>query len=476
MTGGFRMDTLRNQITSFEAVPSFDAGPDARPLFKERVLWALLLGLFFFLVYLSCNEISALRAPHPSFYWDWELHIPFVPEFILPYMSSDFVFVVAFLVAPRRVDLQKLGLRLGLAIVISAAFFIVMPLQFSFPRPEVSGWPAAWFGALGFDKPYNQFPSLHISLGFLAWLEIRMRVRGAVGWLVSLWFLAIAASTLLVYQHHAIDLIGAAAVTAFLFKAIPPDGQGRVPLRFVTPRHLHLALRYLIAASLAVLAAFHAGFAGAVLFGWVAVSLVSVSCAYGLGVNEILGKTAKGYPPFRLVLFLPYLVGSWLNWKFWRARVPLMSEVVPGVWIGARPAAGDLPRLREAGIRAVIDLAPELPAVPLGNLEYRHMPLLDMTIPDPAVLVGIVSRIDAAARGGGVYIHCALGMSRSVLAVCAWLVASGSTPAEALARIDRVRLRRVRRPYMAIALELYERCRVPRHDDLSAPLGGGKDI
>ena len=46
-----------------------------------------------------------------------------------------------------------------------------MPLQFSFPRPEIVGWPTALFDVLSLDQPYNQFPSLHVSLGVIAWPE-----------------------------------------------------------------------------------------------------------------------------------------------------------------------------------------------------------------------------------------------------------------------------------------------------------------
>ncbi|MBX9634024.1 MAG: hypothetical protein K2X44_03500, partial [Magnetospirillum sp.] len=58
---------------------------------------------------------------------------------------------------------------------------------------------------------------------------------------------------------------------------------------------------------------------------------------------------------------------------------------------------------------------------------------------------------------GDVYLHCALGMSRSVLAACAWLIRHGSDRHQALAILDRARPERVRRPYIEISLDLYER-------------------
>jgi protein-tyrosine phosphatase/membrane-associated phospholipid phosphatase len=435
----------------------FNAASTAPPLFKERFLWAAVLGLFFFLVYGSANEIAAMTAPHPGFFWQWERDIPFVPEFILPYMSSDVVFIIAFMLAPTRQAIQKLALRLGLAIVISALFFIVVPLQFSFVRPEVAGWPSGLFELLSLDKPYNQFPSLHISLGFLAWLEIRLRVKGIVGWLVTIWFLSIGASTLLVYQHHAIDLVGGVAVIAVSFYLIPPTGQGRLGLNFVTPRHLHMALRYLVLASLMIVGAFNFGQVAAIVLGWMGISLMGVSICYTLGLNGFMNKRGGRFPLLSWLLFWPYIIGSRVNWYYWQTRVPLMAEVQPGIWIGANPAASSWPQLQERGIRGVIDLAPELASSVPDELEYHHLPLLDITIPAPELLEEIANRIDSLQIAGGIYIHCALGMSRSVLGVCAWMIKQGASKEEALASVDSSRPERVRRPYITISLDLYER-------------------
>jgi hypothetical protein len=45
-------------------------------------------------------------------------------------------------------------------------FFVLTPLRFSFePKPETHGLAGFLFDALaGFDKPFNQAPSLHIAL------------------------------------------------------------------------------------------------------------------------------------------------------------------------------------------------------------------------------------------------------------------------------------------------------------------------
>jgi protein-tyrosine phosphatase len=443
------------------AAPHFDAAPDARPLLKERLLWAALMGLFFFLAYGSANGIAALTAPHPALFMEWERAIPFLPGFVLPYMSSDILFVAAFLAAGSRDELQRLALRCGLATVLSVAVFMAFPLQVGFEPPAVEGWPAPLFGLLGLDRPYNQFPSLHISLGAVAWHALDRRLTGIARLLLALWFLAIGASTLLVWQHHFIDLPGGLAVAVLVFWLVPETGRTRVPLAFVTLRHLDMALRYLVLAVPAAGLAFASPLL-ALPLGWLALSLTGVAMAYGLGLNGFLGKRRGGYHAVTWIVFWPWLAASWLNWRWWRGRVTPWAELEPGLMLGARPAPADWESLHQAGIESVIDLAPELPSRPPAGLAYDHMPLLDIAIPAPAALDEIARRIEERRGRGGVYIHCALGMSRSVMAAAAWMIRNGMTGDQALAAIDRVRPERVRRPYIRIALLLYENWRAAR--------------
>lgn len=439
-------------------IPVFDAGPEAAPLFKERVLWVLLMGGLFFLFYGSANEFSSLTAPHPSFYWEWEKSIPFIPELILPYMSSDVIFIVAFLISPTRRSIQKLGLRCALAILFSVAVFLLFPLQFDFVRPEVTGWTKPFFDALSLDKPYNQLPSLHISLGYICWRAIHERAGPVLRVLAVIWFLLIGLSTVMVFQHHSIDILGGIVVIYLVHLCVPFQGNGWVSLRFITPRHLHMALRYFIPAAALIISCFLLPAFWPVLM-WIGLSLLLVSASYVLGWNNFLRKKNGRYDVVTWLLFWPYLIGSWLNWRFWRRRIDLGAEIVPGVWIGARPAKTDWRWLEENQIKSVIDLVPELSSVVPEGVHYTDFPLLDIAIPAPETLESIAHEIEARRQAGGVYIHCALGMSRSVLAVSAWLMQQGYTATEAFALIDQLRSHRVTRPYMAISLDLLDRHR-----------------
>lgn len=191
----------------------------------------LLLGGLFFSVYLSCNHLTSLRTGVGSFYFAWERHLPVVPWMILPYWSMDLFFVIAIFACRNRAQLWRHSQRVCLAIVLSAAGFLLFPLRFAFPRPQVEGgWGVAYQLLFGLDGPYNQAPSLHISLLMLVSL-ILIPALARQAWprplvqlgqmALVLWFVLIGLSTLFTYQHHCIDLIAGAAVGWACFWAVP---------------------------------------------------------------------------------------------------------------------------------------------------------------------------------------------------------------------------------------------------------------
>ena len=185
------------------------------PLWIEAVLWLVLLGGGFFLVYGGCNAFTATRAHVPSFFFEWERRIPFVPAMIVPYMSIDLFFAGSFFLCRNRSELRTLAARIAFAIAISALAFVLFPLRYGWPRPAVDGLLGLIFAPLdGFDQPFNLCPSLHISLRTILWRVYGPAVRGVpwLRWSLEAWFMLIAASTLLVYQHHVIDLFGGYAV------------------------------------------------------------------------------------------------------------------------------------------------------------------------------------------------------------------------------------------------------------------------
>ena len=180
--------------------------------FKAAKTSALLCALFL-LVYGSTNYLTSLRHHVGTFYFSWEQHIPFVPLMIVPYMSIDLFFIAAPFLCRDEVEIRTLSRRIIAAILISGAFFLLLPLQFAFQRPHVSGPLGLIFNNFRLlDRPYNQFPSLHIALRTILAVLYVHHTAGLTRLATRIWFSLIGLSTVLTYQHHVIDLAGGFAL------------------------------------------------------------------------------------------------------------------------------------------------------------------------------------------------------------------------------------------------------------------------
>lgn len=411
----------------------------------QAALWLVFLGPFFFLSYGYANHYSSALPLVGSFVYGWEQDLPFWPWTILPYMSIDVFYAISLFVCASRAELRTHAARLLAATLVSVAFFLLFPLRFSFPRPATSGLNGWLFNLLtGFDLPFNQAPSLHISLLMILWTCYARHVRGMGRRLLHGWFALIGISVLTTYQHHFIDVWTGAAVGVLCLYLLPGAPW---TLRFgraqpaVTPvdedlaRRRKLARRYAQACVVFLLLAVAAARADKVtatlLLCWPAFALAMVALAYG-GQGERIFQKQHGRMrwPARWAL-APYLLAAWVSSRLYTLRVAPHVEVYPGVWIGRAPSARDL---RRGGFTAVVDLAAEFPARRAAlRLDYTQVSMLDLVLPTAAQLAGAAEAIAAAhgraAGHGRVVVHCALGYSRSALAIAAWRAMQGDDPA-----------------------------------------------
>jgi len=126
---------------------------------------AALLSVLFIVVYGGSNWITSQRVDVDLWFFEWERQIPFVPLMILPYVSIDLFFVAAPFLCWDDRERRTFARRVTVAILLTGVFFLLVPLQFAFPRPVVSGWLGSIYRFLhAFDQPFNLFPSLHIAL------------------------------------------------------------------------------------------------------------------------------------------------------------------------------------------------------------------------------------------------------------------------------------------------------------------------
>jgi membrane-associated phospholipid phosphatase len=200
------------------------------------------LSVLFLIVYGGCNWITAHRTNVGTFFFWWEIAIPFVPFFILPYLSIDLFFVAAPFLCRTDRELSIFTKRISVAIIVAGICFLLFPLRFAFPRPHAEGWLGAlfdWFR--GMDAPFNLVPSLHAALMLILADTYLRHTEGPLRWALAVWFVFIALSPILTYQHHLIDIAGGFVLAAFCFwifrdrdlsspQSKPPTNNLRSPL------------------------------------------------------------------------------------------------------------------------------------------------------------------------------------------------------------------------------------------------------
>jgi protein-tyrosine phosphatase len=401
---------------------------------RLALVWLVVLAVLFYSSYGFALWASAQRSSVGSIVFDWERHIPFAGWTIFPYWSVNGFYAASFFVCATRAELLTHVKRLLTAQALSVTVFLLYPLRFSFERPPVDGAAGFMFDVLaGFDRPFNQMPSLHISLLVILWFLYAAHLPRRWHGLLHGWFALIGLSILTTYQHHFIDLPTGLWVGLFcvwLFPLHAPAAEKPAP-------QLRLAAYYLIGATaLAVLALALGGAAFWLL--WASGALALVAGAYaGLG-TPIFHKTDEGrHQRAARWLLWPYLWGAWLNSRAWTWRAPAPVQVADGVYLGRVPSAREL---RAGGFCALLDLTAECEVLP-GKLAYRCVPLLDLVPPSAAQLQAAAEAIEALRPQGKTLVCCALGYGRSAAAVAAWLLHSGraSTAAQAVQRVRRAR-------------------------------------
>lgn len=417
MTSGFSPSASLGKFQDYEISMTRD------PKLLWPALWRLsLAGPIFTAVYIACNVYTATRENVGTWMWDWERHIPFIPEMVIPYWSLDLFFIGAFFMCSGKIELNLLTKRLVTVTILSGICFVIFPLKMGVPRPQPNGWTAPLFHALYHnDLPYNLAPSLHISLRSLLWVFYGAHLTGWSRRLLKIWFMLIGISTLLVWQHHVID-VATGFLMGWLVTVLIPDP--RIP-DTETPSQ-KLALRYGVGAIVcAGLAFLWFGFA------WPAVALGIFSLAYATGRTSILGKQNGCLSPSSEWCLLPVLSIAWIYQRKWLIAQPAFYEISTGILFGRKPSTQEAAALASSHRLAVLDLTAESNAPPVfrEKTAYFNLPLLDLVPPSPDKIQVALEFINTQrSQGRTVFIHCQLGLQRSATIAAHWLVESGNEP------------------------------------------------
>jgi protein-tyrosine phosphatase/membrane-associated phospholipid phosphatase len=409
---------------------------------KRAALWLLFLASFFYSTYGFANWAAAQHEHVGSIVYDWERAIPFLAWTIIPYWTINAFYAVSLFINRTTQGVDRLAGRYLTAQLIAVACFLAFPLAASFTRPETSGLPGFMFDVLGgFDKPFNQAPSLHIALTVIIWDHLRRRVSGAIRLAWHIWCFLIAASVLTTYQHHFIDIPTGALLGLFALWLFPADG----PLPFSDVRWTadaksrRLSAYYALGGALCLLASIVGTSwqsATWLVLLWPALALAMVAFGYFGAGAKMFQKSADGCVSLasRWLLW-PYRLGARINAWAWTRKIAPAVEIADGVWLGRFPFGDEADRYA-----AVVDLAAELERPPVAP-NWCAFPMLDLVGPSQADVDAAARTVEVArqnAPGGKVLVCCALGFQRSARVVARWLVATDRAPDEATA-IMRIR-------------------------------------
>jgi len=409
------------------------------------------LGTLFLVIYGWCNWFTAQRANVPTLFFEWERSIPFVPLMIIPYMSIDLFFVSAPFLCRSNRELAAFSKRMAAALLIAGLCFLLFPLRFAFERAPLGGWLGAFFDLFQrVDRPYNLLPSLHIALCIILAEKFARHTRGVLRVALIIWFVLIGFSAVLTYQHHVMDVVAGFALGAYCLYLFP-ESAARLPV--VSNRRVgsYYLIGAFVLASLVVL--FWPW--GAFLI-WPMISLGITAAAY-FDVGPGIFRKRDGRLPWTTWWALgPVLLGQEISRLYYRRQCRAWDELTPRVWIGGVPSRGETATAVRECVTAVLDLTAEFSeAAPFRAVNYRNIPVLDLTAPTFEQLEEMATFIEEESSKGIVYIHCKIGYSRTAAAAAAFLLRTGKvrTVSEAVQSLRQVRSTIVIRPEVMAALD-----------------------
>ena len=391
--------------------------------FERLIYYKLILlaglSIFFFTSYNLTNWYTANLSDVGSLFFSWESLIPLWPWTIVPYWSIDLMYGLAILLATSKQSLKILCLRLFSAQIICITCFLIFPLKFSFERPNLDGFLGLWFDVLmGFDKPFNQAPSLHITLLVILWQFYNCYFQSKFNQLLlHVWCFLIALSVLTTWQHHFFDVPTGLWAGCFCIWLWPENGMTPLKSKSYAKQYTWSGiyfLLFLLSLSLAI----YIGGIGLWLL-WLAGAFVLVSANYLQFGATGFQKQANGHFPFAItILYLPYFAIMWLNSRLWTLKNKPADFIMDNVYLGRIASHNTLQTKR---IVSIVDFCAELP-IGQFNGYYSLIPVLDMTPLSIKQCQLAAETIDQFQKQGSVLVCCALGYSRSATAVIAWLL------------------------------------------------------
>ena len=214
---------------------TFRGWPGAKNLVYAYVVLGVPSFAWFAFVYAGADYVTGLHDFRVPLYLPVELSIPLIPASGVFYNSLHAAYLIAPFVLRTRPEMHALVLVWFLITLVGGIVFLLIPFEPGFPEPDVSQM-GIWRGWYEFadraNLRFNCCPSLHVAWG-VACVDVYARFVGRFGKaLLWSWGFAMCLSTLLLHQHHVIDVVAGLALAlwgsrvlfpTFLTRFQPPE-------------------------------------------------------------------------------------------------------------------------------------------------------------------------------------------------------------------------------------------------------------
>ena len=189
----------------------------AQPLTRRRRLSLIFTLIGLYGLYFPINQFLQ-GAERSTLTTSFDLQVPLSPSWMLIYGGIYFIGLAPLLLIQERESFQRLIWAGVIVELVSLSLFVLFPVQMELRPLNASGEDlsfTAWLLQLCYflDPPNCCFPSLHVSVSWLAALSVATFDRRIGSFLIIIAML-ISASTLFVKQHYVADVIAGAVLAA----------------------------------------------------------------------------------------------------------------------------------------------------------------------------------------------------------------------------------------------------------------------
>jgi hypothetical protein len=175
-------------------------------------------------VYGGTSLLAAVRNPHPDPSFRFEMGVPFIPAMAAVYLTVPLILLLTPFILRTWRELTPFYLTLTAETLAAGLCFLVVPFAQAYPPRVASGfWGGIFRLADTLNLEYNEVPSLLVAFAVTAALVFSRRCGGLGKLLFAVWTLGVLLSTLLIHEHHLLDIGAGAAlgVLGFVFVQRP---------------------------------------------------------------------------------------------------------------------------------------------------------------------------------------------------------------------------------------------------------------